>query len=151
MQKGKKRTIFEIIDDFYSYIRQFDQVHLSDIRRNVVSSPSDRHIIKLIAHIQDRPYLYIKNLKPNGKPKDTEYSYTVLKLGVHAREPKVRYVQAPDVIGFIEQKQQELKHKKETYTASQHKLLIEEYSIFVDNILERVVEMRDNVAKYIQE
>jgi len=180
MQKGKKRTIFEIIDDFYSYLRQFDQVHLSDIRRNVVASPSDRHIIQLIAHIQDRPYLYIKNITPDKveyrnekdandkkvisqnqqvkrlKPKKVNdhkpiYTYTLLKLGVHAREPKVRYVQAPDVIDFIEQKKQELIQKKNTYHANQHRLLIEEYSTFVEEILLKVIEMRDNVAKYVQE
>jgi hypothetical protein len=131
---SSKRKLLEIIDDFYDYLRKYDLIHLSDIRENVVSSPSDRHILDLIINIQKRPYIYVKSI---GRE-------TILKLSTHNRDPKVRYPQANDVIEFVKGQQERLIHRIDEANTHQYKLIIEDYRKLVDDITDQLVKLRDN-------
>ncbi len=100
----------EIIESFYEFLKKFDLVNLSAIRKNVVNSPSDRNILELIRHIQDRPYVYVKNV--GGQ--------TILKLSTHNRDPKIRYPQVNEIIDFAKTQQDRLVHRTDQATASQY-------------------------------
>ncbi len=50
-----KRSLHEIINQVYEFLKGKGEVHQS-ILRDVVPSPSNKHILELIKNIQDRPY-----------------------------------------------------------------------------------------------
>ncbi len=140
----KKRELLTIIKNFYKYLK--DQraaanefVYLSKIRENVVSSPSDRNILRIIQYIQDREYIYIKEIGRN----------ILLKISMHEREPKRRYVQANDVIGYIREKHNQLKEAKLDPKDALKK--IKEYDSFVERIIDKIIDMRDNAEKIEEE
>lgn len=128
----KKRKSLLLIDKFYSCLKSNDLVYISDIRR-VIPSPSNRNILELIQEIQDRPYIYIKQIGRN----------TLLKLSTHARDPKVRYVQIVDLLKFVEDQQERIK-RRDQKEIGKSKELFDEYRQFVDSMRLKLIELREN-------
>lgn len=141
LMKRKKRNLIQIIEDFYKYMSTHDEVLLNEIRENVVSSPSDRHILSLIANIQPKPYLYIKEV---GNKK------TILKLSTHNRDPHVRYIQLKDIIKENEDRLTKLKkehdqarEKTDIEKIREYGLLLERYRELADTLVREMVMLRD--------
>jgi hypothetical protein len=139
--KRNKRNLIQILDDFYKYMSTHDEVLLNEIRENVVSSPSDRHLLSLISNIQPKPFLYIKEV---GKKK------VILKLSTHDRDPHIRYIQLKDIIKENEDRRDKLKkehnqakEKSDIEKIREYGLLLERYRDLVDTLLKEMVMLRD--------
>ena len=74
-----KQSLHEIINQVYEFLKGKGKVHQS-ILRDVVPSPSNKHILELIKNIQDRPYLHFRE---KGR-------YTYLELGSKVRAEESR-------------------------------------------------------------
>ena len=133
-----KRNLLDIIDIFYEYLGQHDQVFISEFRKipdpkKRISSPTDKHILEIVKKVQDRPYVYVKKMN----------KYTLLKLSTHNRDPKVRFIQVNDIISFVNQKYDQLEDQYQDKDPNQYALLIEQYRELLLNSLERLKGLRD--------
>jgi hypothetical protein len=140
-KSNSKRSMNEIINDFYDYmVVQNREVFLNEIRENVVSSPSDKHILDLIANIQERPYVYIKK---NGR-------FTLLKLSSQKRDPKRHFTQIGDIIQDIENQHKlildEIQKKKEQNQGpktNEYGLILENYKQLFNSTREKLLKLKD--------
>jgi hypothetical protein len=91
----EENRILSYIESFYKYIEQFDEVMFADIRKHVISSPSDKKLLNLISFVQEKPYIFTY-----------EDHY---ELDTHDREPKHRIEKLRDFIPDLENKCSKLK------------------------------------------
>lgn len=141
LKNKHKRNMIDIINDFYNYmVVQNREVFLNEIRENVVSSPSDKHVLDLISNIQERPYVYIKK---NGR-------FTLLKLSSQKRDPKRHFTQIGDIIQDIENQHKiildEIQKKKDQNQGSktnEYGLILENYKQLFNSTKEKLIKLRD--------
>jgi hypothetical protein len=138
--RKRKRKLLDVVHDFYDYLKQYDMVNFSQIRKDVVNSPSDKNILNLILDIQEREYVYVKRMGRELK----------LKLSTHKRDPKVRYVQIGDIIENIEKSHNTLQMKLKTAKTEEYGIYLDEYRKLVNDILQSVINLRENKQKPVE-
>ena len=125
----KKRSMTEIVDEVYDYIKNNEgEIYASNLRE-VTSNP--KTVLDLIRNIQERPYLYFNEKKKANSDK----KFTLLKLSSHDRNPKHRYIQLGEVIDFLERKYQQ--SSEDTITKADLLLVITRAIVALNKIANR--------------
>ena len=140
----KRRTLIELINIFYEYLSQHDEVFLSAFRDNEedmrIHYPSNKRILKIIDAIQNRPYIYIK--KPNEQN-------TLLKLSSHERDPKTRFIQINDVIQHMEEQSEHLEAQVKKASKDDYKMWIQQYQNLISESINEMKRLRDRDKEYL--
>lgn len=116
----------KLIEDVYDFLTGAGEIHQSKLRE-IVPSPSNRHILEIIKLIQEKPYLFVK--------KDGRYTY--LELDDQPRREQSSILKLGETVDKFGKRREKLK-KMELQSSLSTFFLLNEYKKMSEDLYEEL-------------